>query len=140
VTDVFNLLDGELKPRKDGILNRSCGTELGAALASIGVYELPPGGSGPEYHFELTREEWLFVVSGEVTLRTPAGERVLRAGDTTCFLPGPDSAHAMRNDGAVPARFGMASTKEESRAIVYPDAGRVFVVGPGFSKALELGE
>jgi uncharacterized cupin superfamily protein len=140
MSEVFNLLDGELESNGRGFLNRSLGTDHGATLASIGVYELPAGGAGPEYHFELTREEWLFVVSGEVTLRTPAGERVLRAGDVTCFLPGPDGAHAVRNDGTVPARFGMTSTKEESRATVYPDAGRVFVVGPGFSKALELGE
>jgi uncharacterized cupin superfamily protein len=140
VTDVFNLADGELQVRERGFLNRSLGTELGATLASIGAYELPAGAAGPEYHFELTSEEWLFVVSGELTLRTSEGERLLRAGDVTCFSPGPEGAHAVRNEGPVPVRFGMASTKEESRATVYPDAGRVFVAGPGFSRALELGE
>jgi uncharacterized cupin superfamily protein len=137
---IFNLADGELAAHERGYGNRSLGADHDAKLCSIGVYELAPGQTSADYHFELTREEWLLVVAGEVTLRTPEGERVLGAGDVTCFLPGPDSAHAMRNDGDVPARFAMPSTKEESRATVYPDAGQVGVVGPGFSRLLELGE
>ena len=81
-----------------GFLNRSLGRDLDAQHCSIGVYELAPGESGADYHFELTREEWLIVVSGELTLRTPAGERVLRAGDTVAFVAGADGAHAVRND------------------------------------------
>jgi len=78
VTEIFNLLDGDLPPAKharDGhrFLNRSIGTELNASLASLGAFELAPGEAGPAYHYELMREEWLFVVSGEVTLRTPEG-------------------------------------------------------------------
>jgi uncharacterized cupin superfamily protein len=144
VTEIFNLLDGELAPAKharDGhrFLNRSIGTEFDAKLASLGAYELGPGEAGPAYHYELTREEWLFVVSGEVTLRTPEGERVLSAGDVVCFLPGADGAHAMRNAGDVPARFAMASTKEESRSIVYPDTDRIAVIGPGFKRMMKIG-
>jgi uncharacterized cupin superfamily protein len=144
MTEVFNLLDGDLPAAKHAraghrLSNRSIGTELGASLASLGSYELPPGEAGPAYHYELTREEWLFVVAGEVTLRTPHGERVLRAGDVACFLPGAEGAHAMRNAGDVPARFAMVSTKEESRSIVYPDSDRIAVVGPGFKRMMKIG-
>jgi uncharacterized cupin superfamily protein len=137
---IFNLLDGEIGEHERGYRNRSLGDEAGATLATIGVYELAPGQSGPDYHFELTREEWLFVVAGELTLRTPVGERVLREGDVLAFTPGPDGAHALRNDGDAPVRFAMPSTKEQSRAVVYPDDGRVFVGGPGFERMLELGQ
>jgi uncharacterized cupin superfamily protein len=145
VTEVFNLLDGELPPARHAreghrFLNRSIGTERGASFASLGSYELAPGEAGPAYHYELTREEWLFVVSGEVTLRTPEGERVLSAGDVVCFLPGAEGAHSMRNAGDVPARFAMASTKEASRSIVYPDSDRIAVIGPGFKRMMKIGE
>jgi uncharacterized cupin superfamily protein len=140
VTEIFNLLDCRLERHERGHLNRSLGSQLDARLASVGVFELGPGESGADYHFELTREEWLVVVSGVVTLRTPEGERVLGAGDTVAFTPGPEGAHAMRNDGNVPARYAMLSTKEGSRATVYPDQGKVAVVGPGFVRMLELGE
>jgi uncharacterized cupin superfamily protein len=145
MTEIFNLLDGELPPGKHTwhrhrFLNRSIGTERGALLASFGCFELAPGEAGPAYHYELTREEWLLVVSGEVTLRTPEGERVLSAGDVVCFLPGAEGAHAVRNAGDAPARFAMASTKEASRAIVYPDSDWVAVIGPGFERLLNLGD
>jgi uncharacterized cupin superfamily protein len=137
---IFNLADCELRRHERGFLNRSLGRELGAKHCSIGVYELAPGETGADYHFELTREEWLLVVAGEVTLRTPEGERVLRAGDVVAFLPGEAGAHQMRNDGDAPARLAMLSTKEESRSVVYPDNGKVAVVAPGFFRLLELGE
>ena len=137
---IFNLVDGELVRHERGYLGRSLGKDNAARHCSIGVYELAPGESGADYHFELTREEWLVVVSGELTLRTPDGERVLRAGDTVAFVPGEAGAHQVRNDGDVPARLAMPSTLEESRSVVYPDTGKVAVVAPGFFKLLELGE
>jgi uncharacterized cupin superfamily protein len=147
MTEIFNLLDGELplvpdRHARDGhrYANRSLGGELGATLASVGVTELPPGQGAGAYHYELTREEWLIVVAGELTLRTPDGERVLRAGDIVCFLPGPDGAHALRNDSDVPARYAMCSTKEESRSIVYPDSNRVAVIGPDFKRMMKIGD
>jgi uncharacterized cupin superfamily protein len=143
---VVNLRDAELEPARharDGhrYANRSLGAELGATLASWGLYELGPGQAAGAYHYELNREEWLLVVSGEVTLRTPAGERVLRAGDIVCFPLGPDGAHSMRNDGAEPARFAMPSTVPRAAwSIVYPDSERVAVVGPGFKRMMRIGE
>jgi uncharacterized cupin superfamily protein len=137
---IFNLADGELQRHDRGFLNRSLGKDLDARHCSIGVFELAPGQTAADYHFELTHEEWLIVVSGELTLRTPEGERVLRAGDTVAFLPGEEGAHAMRNDGDMPARFAMPATREESRSVVYPDSRKVAVVAPGFFKLLELGE
>ncbi len=136
---IFYLADGELARHERGFLNRSLGRDNDAQHCSLGVFELAPGESAADYHFELTHEEWLLVVSGELTLRTPQGERVLRAGDTVAFVPGEEGAHAVRNDSAALVRFAMPSTREESRAVVYPDAGRVAVVGPGFFRMLELG-
>jgi uncharacterized cupin superfamily protein len=42
------------------------------------LYELRPGAKSP-YHWHFGEEEWLLVVGGVPTLRTPKGERVLRA-------------------------------------------------------------
>ena len=54
----------------------------------MSVHELPPGNASWPYHFETTEEEWLIVIDGELTLRTPEGEAVLRAGDVACFPAG----------------------------------------------------
>jgi uncharacterized cupin superfamily protein len=119
----------------------SVGREIGASLTGFSVYELEPGEAGWPYHFELTEEEWLIAVSGEVTLRTPDGERVLRSGDTVCFPAGATGAHAVRNAGSVTARFAMpSSVAPYGDAAVYPDSGKFQLSGPGFSHRGRLGE
>ena len=55
------------------------GPLIGGRLLGLSVYELPPGQSICPYHYEIGYEEWLFVLIGPPTLRTPDGERELRA-------------------------------------------------------------
>ena len=113
---------------------------VGARLSGLSVYELPPGQAGWPYHFELGEEEWAIVLAGEVTLRTPAGERVLRLGDVACFPAGADGAHAFRNDGDRPARFAMPSAGlSHIDACVYPDSGKIKVSGRGFWRRFDIG-
>ena len=101
-------------------------------MTGLGVYELPPGQKAWPYHFELNEEEWVIVVSGEVTVRTPEGEEVLRAGDTMCFPAGPAGAHAMFNASDAVARFAMPSSVAPlGDATVYPDSNKVKVAFPG---------
>jgi uncharacterized cupin superfamily protein len=146
VSRVVNLLElelGEAKHARDGhrYLHRAIGSEVGATLASWSVYELPPGQAAGAHHYELNREEWLLVVEGELTLRTPAGERSVRPGDVVCFAIGPDGAHSVRNDGTAPARFAMASTVPRAAwTIVYPDSDRIAVVGPGFKRMMRMSD
>ena len=46
------------------------------------------GSAGSPYHFHWGDEEWLIVVAGTPTLRTPEGETALAAGDVVCFPGG----------------------------------------------------
>ena len=85
---VFNLRSLEFPPEEGweppeghSFRGRSLSEEVGSTLTGMGVYEIEPGNAMWPYHFELVEEEWLIVIDGEVTLRTPEGERQLRAGD-----------------------------------------------------------
>ena len=73
------------------------GPKLGAALLGATLYELEPGERTFPYHYEWGCEEWLLVVAGTPTLRTPEGERELAPGDTVCFPEGPAGAHLVSN-------------------------------------------
>ena len=64
-------------------------------------------------------------MSGAPTLRSPEGERVLRAGDVVCFPTGPEGAHDVRNDGDEPARVLMLSTRIYPEVPVYPDSDKI---------------
>ncbi len=90
------------------------------------VYELPPGEAICPYHFEWTDEEWLFVLAGAPTLRTPAGERPLEPGDVVCFPIGPDGAHLVRATDET-ARVAIISTKSDVGIVEYPDSDKVGV-------------
>jgi len=146
VTQVINLLSWELEAIEDAPPGHrfrigAAGHALGATLTGFSVYELEPGEATWPYHFELNEEEWLIVVAGEVTLRTPDGERILRVGDVVCFPVGAAGAHAMRNAGLSTARFAMpCSNARYGDACVYPESGKVKVSGPGFQHRGRLGE
>lgn len=147
LTEIVNLLDLELRepreptPQGHRFRSRSVSTDVGSKLTGLGVYELEPGQATWPYHFELVEEEWLLVLAGEVTLRTPEGERRLGAGDVACFPAGAAGAHAVRNDGAAVARFVMPSSVAPfGDAVVYPDSGKVRVRGRGFEHRARLGE
>lgn len=117
------------------------GRRFGAVATGLGVYELAPGNAAWPYHFETTEEEWLIVIEGELTLRTPEGEAVLRAGDVACFPAGAAGAHAVRNHSDATVRYAMPSTRAPyGDACVYPDSGKVLINAPGFEHRGRLGE
>jgi uncharacterized cupin superfamily protein len=101
------------------------GPALGASQMGASLYELPPGQSICPYHYEYPEEEWLFVLSGRVTVRHPEGEDELGQGDIVCFAPGPGGAHKVTCLGAETARVLMTSTKQVPGIAVYPDSGKV---------------
>jgi uncharacterized cupin superfamily protein len=101
------------------------GKLLGAAETGITVYELPPGQAVCPYHYECGEEEWLLVLSGAPTLRTPAGEERLGPWDVACFPRGLEGAHGIRNETEEHARVLMFSTVVVPTATVYPDSDKV---------------
>jgi uncharacterized cupin superfamily protein len=103
------------------------GPQLGAKNSGSTVYELPPGQSICPYHYEYGEEEWLLVLVGEPTLRTPEGEERIGPGEVAFFPSGPDGAHAVRNDTDVTVRVLMYATRAEPAVSVYPDSGKIGV-------------
>jgi uncharacterized cupin superfamily protein len=73
------------------------GPQLGADLIGGSVYEIDPGKKLWPYHLHHANEEWLVVLRGRPTLRTPDGERELVEGDVACFPRGATGAHLVQN-------------------------------------------
>jgi uncharacterized cupin superfamily protein len=134
VSNVYNLLDGGLdgEEEKPGYRHRRTrvGERLGAELLGATIYETPPGEKLWPYHWELGCEEFLVVVSGTPTLRTPEGERMLAPGDLVAFPEGEAGAHQLRNDSDAPFRVLIASTKSDLYVAGYPDSGKLFIDAP----------
>ena len=145
MSDVFNLLDGVLdrEEEKPGYRHRrtQVGAALGAELLGATIYETPPGEKLWPYHWELGCEEFVVVVSGTPTLRTPEGERTLTVGDVVAFPEGEAGAHQLRNDSDASFRVLIASTKSGVYAAGYPDSGKLLIDVPahGLRKMLRDG-
>ncbi len=92
------------------------GKPLGATQTGMSVYELPPGQSVCPYHYEYGEEEWVLVLTGRPTLRTPEGERELAPFDAAFFPIGPDGAHQIRNDTAETVRIVDVVDGDQRRA------------------------
>lgn len=103
------------------------GPELGAEQTGMSLYELPPGQALCPYHYEYAEEEWLLVLSGRPSVRTPEGTEPLEPLDVLFFPRGPEGAHQVRNDSDAPARVVMWSTVVHPAATAYPDSGKVGV-------------
>jgi uncharacterized cupin superfamily protein len=121
----FNLITGETDAdhAREGFTWRAA--RLGDALGSerIGgtLYDLPDGERVCPYHYHHGVEEWLYVVAGNPTLRTPDGERTLRPGDVVCFEADATGAHAI----AGPGRVLILSANQSPSICVYPDSDKV---------------
>ena len=101
------------------------GPKIGATQLGGSVYELPPGQSVCPYHYEYPEEEWLFVLTGRVDVRTPEGEEELGPMEVVCFPSGPAGAHKVTNRSDETARVVMLSTKADVSVAVYPDSGKM---------------
>jgi uncharacterized cupin superfamily protein len=99
------------------------GKSIGAAMLGGTIYDMPAGDAVCPYHFEYGDEEWLIVLTGTPTVRTPEETVTLEPGDVVCFPAGPEGAHKVTG----PARVLMISTLNEPSVAVYPDSDKLGV-------------
>ena len=127
--DVFNLHGEEWDhaESRDGWRSKATrvGRRLDAELIGGGLYELEPGQRLWPYHTHHANEEWLLVVHGWPTLRSPGGEQELAEGDVVCFRRGKDGFHQVRNDTDEPIRVLMLSTLIAPEIVEYADSGKI---------------
>jgi uncharacterized cupin superfamily protein len=100
------------------------GPKLGATQLGATIYELPPGQSVCPYHYE-SKEEWLIVLQGQLTVRHPHGESVLSPGDVTAFPAGPAGAHRTTNHTTEPVRLLMFADANPVGYSCYPDSNKI---------------
>jgi uncharacterized cupin superfamily protein len=123
----FNLFDDELEAEDEhyrpGYAKRSAAVDeaIGGSKIGAAVYELDEGERVCPFHYHHGVEEWLVVVAGTPTVRTPAGEQPLRAGDVVCFPGSPEGAHTVLG----PGRVLMLSDEVWPAVVVYPDSDKI---------------
>src|SRR4029453_17983831 len=126
---VFNLYNGELGNSSDRegwrFKAAMVGKQIGGELIGAGLYEVEPGNKLWPYHTHHANEEWLLVLRGPPTPRTPQGERQLQEGDVVCFRRRAEGAHQGANRHDAPVRVLMLSTLIRPDIVEYLDSGKV---------------
>ena len=130
----FNLNSDEWDATRDregwrvkGVL---VGQRIGGELIGATMSEVEPGDKLWPYHTHHLNEEWVIVLRGEPTLRTPEGEHVLTEGDVVAFPRGKDGAHQIINRTEAPVRVLMLSSMIGPEVIEYIDSGKVYAMDP----------
>jgi uncharacterized cupin superfamily protein len=126
-----NVFDVELEfdpDEREGYCRRwaRLGPLVGGSMLGMTVYVLEEGEWICAYHYEWGAEEWLIVLDGKPTLRTPEGEQALGPWDVVCFREGPEGAHNVRG----PGRVAMLSTKSAVGIAEYPDSDKIGIWAP----------
>src|SRR6266487_5969801 len=103
----------------------SVGGRIGAELIGGSMYELERGDRLWPYHTHHANEEWVVVLRGQPTLRTPEREQKLDEGDVVCFVRGKEGAHQIRNDTESRLRVLMLSTLLAPDIVEYFDSGKI---------------
>src|SRR5436309_4391940 len=101
------------------------GKRIGGQLIGATMSEVEPGDKLWPYHTHHANEEWVIVLRGEPTLRTPRGEQALKEGDVACFPRGKDGAHQIINATGAPVRVLMLSSMNQPEIVEYLDTGKV---------------
>lgn len=105
---------------------RALGDALGLTKIGVNLTTLFPGKESALRHYHSHEDELVFVLEGEVVLRTDDGEQVLTAGQCAGFPAGAPNGHHFVNRSAAPARYLEISNRDPEDGVEYPDEDLAF--------------
>jgi uncharacterized cupin superfamily protein len=97
------------------------GDAAGLTQYGVNLLRLPPGAWSSQRHWHTTEDEFVYVLSGEVTLVTDAGDEILRSGDCAGFKAGDSDGHTLQNRSSSDAVVLEVGTRSADNAAHYPD-------------------
>ena len=100
---------------------RPIGDALGLTKIGVNLTTLPPGKESSMRHFHTLEDELVYVLEGEVVLRTDTGEQVLTAGMAAGFPAGSRDGHQLVNKSDRPARYLEVSNRDPEDIAEYSD-------------------
>ncbi|GLT09463.1 transcriptional regulator [Sulfitobacter porphyrae] len=91
-------------------------TQFGVALET-----LLPGKQSSQMHWHEKEDEFLYLLSGALTVVEDGKETALQPGDACCWKAGDGTAHCLRNHSDEPATYLIVGTRAEDDICHYPD-------------------
>jgi uncharacterized cupin superfamily protein len=104
---------------------RALGDSLHLSQFGVNLVTLSPGCWSSQRHWHAHEDEFVFVLDGEVTLVTNAGEKLLRPGMAAGFPAGKPDGHHLINRSDRPALYLEVGTRAEREEAQYSDIDMV---------------
>ena len=110
-----------------------------AEKTMVSIYEIPPLKSAYPYHYHLKNEETFYIISGEGLLKTPEGEKEVRAGDFLFFPADETGAHKLTNTSATEMLVYIDfDVLHDLDVAVYPDSGKIGIWGRNVNRVWRI--
>jgi uncharacterized cupin superfamily protein len=102
-------------------IKQALGNAGGLTDFGVNLTRLPPGAWSSQRHWHTREDEFVYVLSGELTLITDAGEQILHAGDCAAFPRNIPDGHHLINRSSGMAVYLEIGSRAEDDACSYPD-------------------
>lgn len=113
-------------------VRQALGDAAGLTHFGVNLLTLEPGVWSSQRHWHSAEDEFVWVLDGEVTLITDAGEEVLNAGDCAGFPAGEANGHHLVNQSGAIAKVLEVGTRSANDACRYPEADMIAEPGEHF--------
>lgn len=100
---------------------RALGDHFGLTQFGVSLETLDPGAQSSVRHWHSLADEFLYVIEGELTLRTNDGEFLLQPGMCMGFKAGDKNAHHLVNRSPSAAKFVVVGSRVPGDLAFYPD-------------------
>lgn len=104
-----------------GRIKKALGDAAGLTQFGVNLVTLPPGVWSSQRHWHTREDEFIFVLEGEVTLCTEAGEQRLRPGMAAGFPAGKADGHCLINRSDRPVVYLEVGSRAADDEVAYPD-------------------
>jgi uncharacterized cupin superfamily protein len=111
-----------LQPLLAGREKRPLGDLFGLTNFGVNWTTLAPGAASALRHAHTLQDEFVYIVSGTVTLVTDEGRTVLTAGMCVGFKAGTGNAHQLCNMSPDPVVLLEVGDRTDGDTVAYPDA------------------
>jgi uncharacterized cupin superfamily protein len=101
--------------------NRHLGNHTGLQNYGVVMTRIVPGGQSSHRHAHSRQDEFVYVLEGDVTLETNAGEQILSAGMCAGFPAGAGDAHRFVNHAAADTVLLVVGDRTANDEVSYPD-------------------
>lgn len=93
------------------------------------LYRIKPGHKAFPAHYHFGNDEAIYVLSGVLTVSLDGVPQDLKAGSYMTFKAGSGIAHQVSNASNEMVEFLCMSTMNKTDIVVYPDSGKVGIMG-----------